>query len=226
MRTRNELERLTAAGRPLVANAESLVDTGEEDRILERILASERPAPRGARRGRAVLALAGAAVLVAAAAVAAIERGNSAASPPNGRTRHHPVALSGATFRLSSYRFKTPAGFKASSDSCVAASSSSGPVAVMNGFAAAASADGGCVEAFFTLESTDGSSPASNGAQPVDVGTYPGYFVPADASGESTLYVQLPTFYNGEKQYVALFSEGLTEEQLIAVAQSGLPGNG
>ena len=60
MRTRNALERLEAAGRPLLAEVESLVDVAEEGRILERILAaaSAGRSPR-ATRGRAALALVG-----------------------------------------------------------------------------------------------------------------------------------------------------------------------
>lgn len=223
MRSRNSLTRLAAAA-PIV---EVRADDVEEDRILARILASERSGPARRRRvtRRATLILVGVAVLVAAAALAMLEIGRGTTQAKGTVPRHH-VVLTGPRIELAGFHFRLPAGFKASSDSCVAASSSSGPVTVMNGFAAAASAEGGCVEAFFMVSSPDGRSPAGNGAQPVDVGTYQGYFVPADASGESTLYVQLPTLYNGSKQYLALFSEGLTEAQLIAVAQSGLPGNG
>jgi hypothetical protein len=226
MPTRNELERLAAAGRPLLVEAEPLVDADEEDRILERIVASSR-APGRARTPqprRHALLLAGAALL--AAAIAVVSTGLLGRSnPPAPRTHGpHRLALSGARIELSGYKFKTPAGFKASSDSCVAASSSSGPVTVLNGFAAAASADGGCVEAFLMVSSV-GKSPGSEGAEPVAVGTYQGYFVPEDASGESTLYVQLPKL-GDLSDYLALFAEGLTEQQLIAVAESGLPGKG
>jgi len=227
MRTRKELDRLTEAGRPLLAEADSLVDSGEKDRILERILASDRPSLTRRRRAtkRAALVLIGAAVLVAAASVAVLETGRGA--PLSKGVGRHPHRLNGAAIQLAGYRFKTPAGFKASSDSCIAASSSAGPVTVKDAFAAAASADGGCIEGFVFV-SANGTTPADNGAEPVAVGDYQGYYVPQGASGESTLYVLLPTESTGGSDgphYLALFAEGLTEQQLIAIAQSGLPGN-
>jgi hypothetical protein len=229
MRTRDELERLAVAGRPLLAGADALVDAAEEGRILARILASDRPAEAVARRRSTPRALWAALVLVGAVVVAAgvavvstgvLGRSNSPATRPRGDRN---LALSGARIELAGYEFKTPAGFKASSDSCVAASSSSsGPVTVMNGFAAAASADGGCIEAFGMVSGS--GSPAQHGAEPVAVGAYQGYYVPEDDSGESTLYIQIPA--SGDlSHYLALFAEGLTEQQLIAIAQSGLPPN-
>ena len=46
MRTRNSLERLAAAGRPRLSQADTLVDSAETDRILERIVATDRSAVR------------------------------------------------------------------------------------------------------------------------------------------------------------------------------------
>lgn len=225
MRTRNELERLEAAGRPLLAETDTLVDGAEEDRILEQIVGSARPSTRRrmTRRRQAALLLVGAALAVTVAAVASIGHGNRAAKPSNGP--HH-VALSGTPIQLAGYKFKTPAGFKASSSSCVPASSSSVQVGV-NGFAAAASADGGCVEAFYLIASADSASPIQESADPVAVGSYQGYFVPPDSSGQSKLYVELPKA-GGDQNHVflLLFAQGLTEDQLVAVAQSGLPSSG
>lgn len=210
MRTRNALTRLAA-----VAPAEPPVDSVEEDRILERILASPRNGHRR-RFARPVLALV--ALAVAAAVVAVLStRGATKAI-----AQHDHVALTGARIQMAGYHFRTPAGFTASTGSCVAPSSS-GPMTVMNGFAAAASAEGGCIEAFFLIADPGASTPANEGAEPVSVGNYQAYYVPADSSGESTLYVQLPTFANGTRQFLMLSSEGLTEDQLIAIAQSGLP---
>ena len=98
---------------------------------------------------------------------------------------------------------------------------SSSPSAAGNGFAAAASADGGCVEAFYVI-STSGSA-IPQGATPVDVGSYQGYVVAQDGADDSALYVVLP----GPGKYwqaLLLSAKGLTEAQLVAVAQSGLPG--
>jgi hypothetical protein len=94
----------------------------------------------------------------------------------------------------------------------------------MKGFAAAASADGGCVEAFILLADPGAKGPAEEGATPVSVGAYEGYFMPENTSGESTLYVQLPKL-GDTRQYLSLLAERLSEQQLVAIAQSGLPQN-
>jgi hypothetical protein len=219
MRARNVLTRLAA----VAPDAESLFDAGEEDRILQRILASPRRATT--RRRPLLLVPVGVAALAVAAAAAAFGSGvfNRATTHTAKTEGHGHVALTGSKIQMAGYRFRTPAGFKASSVSCVAASSSSsGPVTVMNGFSAAASADGGCIEAF-GMQSNSGT-PAQNGAEPVAVGPYQGYYVPPDASGESTLYIQIPAA-DSDSNYLALFAEGLTEQQLIEIAQSGLPPN-
>lgn len=224
MRTRNEIERLAAAGRPLLSRADTLVDAAEEERILEGILASERAAganvPR--RRHRAGLALAGVAVLAAAVAVASIEIGHGTA-PVTRTTGHHKLALTGPRIELAGYTFKSPAGFKLSDTACGGAPSGSSRAPGHNGFSAAASAAGGCLEAGYVAGGVWGP-PAD--AAPVDVGKYQGYFVSPDASGMSTLYIELPfVMADGRRTYLVLFATGLTKEQLSAVAQSGLPAN-
>jgi hypothetical protein len=215
MRTRNALERLAAAGRPLLAEAESLVEPDERERILERILASERRVAAVPSRRRTVLVLVLGAIVAAAIAVVSI--GVFTRSSRTGG--HHPFALTGPTIELAGYHFRTPAGFKAAS-SCQAPPTGTGPTTVLNGFAAAASADG-CVEAAVLIHA--GARPA--GAEPVDVGQYQAYYASPDSSGESTLYVELPNAGgDGGPAYVVLFARGLTEDQLVAVAASGLPG--
>jgi hypothetical protein len=229
MRSRDPLERLAAAGRPLHAQADALVGAEEENRILAGILASDRrPAPRAHRRRRAALVLVGVAVLAAAGVVASLEvGGGGGSSSPTGRTGHHRVVLSGARIELAGYHFRTPAGFAARNGACPGVDfagngSSIGPSGSgTNGFAAAASADGGCLGAFFVA---GGYVKIPDGARPVDVGKYQGYLVAPDSSGARALYVRLPQM--GEySPYLALFARGLTSEQLIAVAQSGLPAN-
>jgi hypothetical protein len=227
MRTRNELERLTAASRLLLAEDESLVDASEEERILERVLAFERSTAAVRRRLRAGLVLALVGLFAAAGIVAAIEvgRGNAPVSRPSGH--HHQLALSGSRIQLAGYKFRTPAGFKPATKSCISAPVASKPRPGIDGFAAAASADGGCVELVYLVAAdwlqAHGLMP--DAADAVDVGQYKGYFVPPQASGkrQSTLYVNLPGADGRRVVFLVLLSKGLTEAQLIAVAESGLP---
>lgn len=205
MRTHNALTRLAAAA----PHGESPVDLGEEERILERILAVPRvTVPRRSRRRRLAVVLVGVAVLAAAlATIELVQGGGSAASSRHG--------LTGATISLAGYHFRTPAGFQDSSSSC-------GPSAT-DRFSAAASADGGCVEAFFLISTRGSAVPA--GATPVDVGAYQGYLVAPDSSRRTTLYVELPIPGGADIKWqaVLLESQGLTSDQLVAIAKSGLP---
>ena len=216
MPARNPIERLAAAWRPLLSAADTLVGTAEEDRILEQILASSR---NGGATLPAIPRLRAGVLLAAVASVAAIAlvaTGVLGRSSPSGGGGHRHLALSGAKLELAGYRFKTPAGFKASSRSCIGTPSDLTPV--LNGFVAAASAEGGCVEAASELIGGD-SSTVPSGADPVGVGAYQGYLVTQDGSDESTLYVELP-HAGGD---LVLLAKGLTRDQLIAVAESGLP---
>jgi hypothetical protein len=228
MRTRNALEHLEAAGHPLLAEADSLVGAVEEDQILERILASSRAPARSRtiRRLRPAL-LAGVVILVAivvAAASGAFTQSKSALPQSNGD--HRQFGLTGARIQLAGYRFRTPAGFKASTSSCISAPAAEKPRPSIDGFAAAASANGGCVEGVYFVAAdwlqTQGLMPDASDA--VDVGSYQGYFVPPEASGdESTLYVNLPNADGPRVVYLVLYARGVTEQQLIAIAESGLP---
>jgi hypothetical protein len=215
MRTRNALERLAAA-----VPAEPSIDSGEEDRILARIVVSDRSPARRSRPIAIGLVLVAAALTVAALA-AGLMRGHPA--PRVEVAESNGVPLTGARIKLAGYHFRTPAGF-APADACESATPTppGSPETPAHAMRAAASSDGGCVEAFFQVY-TDGTTPGDLGATPVDVGTYQGYYVPQVASsGKSALYVELP---QGEARpvYLVLYSEGLTEDQLIAVALSGLP---
>ena len=204
MRSHDALTQLAAA----VPRTEPPLAPGEEDRIFERILASprvtvaSRPRPR-----RLTVALSVLAVLLAAVASIELVQGS-------GSTAKRGDGLTGATISLAGYRFRTPAGFQESSSSC-------GPSATER-FSAAASAQGGCVEAFFLISTKGSAVPA--GATPVDVGAYQGYLAAAAPPQPMTLYVVLPPL-QGEFnwQAVLLQSQGLTSDQLVAVAKSGLP---
>jgi hypothetical protein len=227
MRASNELSRLSAAA-PGIAQTESLVDAGEEERILERILASSRGSAPVRRLPRRLAVLLVGAVLASAAVAAAIETGGHGKQLGSAPAPRH-VALSGARIQLAGYRFRTPAGFKKSTTACASdPSAAHQPTAVLNGFAAAASADGGCVEAAYLIAPSNLGNQGNlipSAAKSVDVGTYQGYYVPPDSSGKSTLYVGLPKAGGSQNiVYLVLLARELTEEQLIAVAVSGLPG--
>lgn len=207
MRTRNELERLAAAGQLLLSDAEPLLVAGEEDRILQRIVGSDRRVFESARRRRLKLALAVVAVVAVAVSLASVELARHGGSEPQRRD-----GLTGPTISLAGYHFRTPAGFHASSSSC-------GPSAT-DRFSAAASADGGCVEAFFLISSS--GSPVPAGSEPVDVGAYQGHLVSSDDPEQLELYVDLPPL-GDQLQDVVLFGQRLTAGQLVAIAESGLP---
>ena len=205
MRARNALNRLAA----VAPSAEPVLDAVEEDRILARIFASDRPAARLAGRRRLTLALAGVAVVVAGIALASVEL------PQHSGAARAGLRLTGAPISLAGFHFRTPAGYQDSSSSCGAS--------VTDRFDAAASANGGCVEVFYMISTNGSGVPA--GATPVDVGAYQGYAVSPDANGQTTLYVELPTVAGADFdwQAVVFFSQGLTVDQLVAVAESGLP---
>jgi hypothetical protein len=205
MRARNTLTRLAA----VAPSTEPVLDAGEEDRILARIFASDRPATQLAGRRRVTLAFIGVAVVVAAIVLASVELPRHSGAAGTG------LRLTGAPISLAGFHFRTPAGYQASSSSCGAS--------VTDRFDAAASADGGCVEVFYMISANGSAVPA--GATPVDVGAYQGYTVSPDAKGQTTLYVALPTVSGADFnwQAVVFFSHGLTVDQLVAVAESGLP---
>jgi hypothetical protein len=197
----------------------------------------------GSRRNiRFVLALGGIVVSAAVVAVAALETGRDTRPLSNGHRLH---GLTGATIHLAGYQFRTPAGFKTSSRACDAMPSGPGLWTVIHGVAAAASAEGGCVDGgIAALASSAGPKPIRAGiprsAEPVAVGDYQGYFLahaPPDGcavsptspppcpppQAKSLLYVYLPDASGaGHSVYVVLLAQGLTKDQLIAVAESGL----
>ena len=219
MRTRNAIERLTAAGRPLLADADKLVGDVEQHQILDRILASDRSAVR--RRRPIVIALVTAALI--GGAIAAVVTHGNAAPPTSAAGGHHEIRLTGATIQAAGYHFRTPAGF-AASDACESATPTppGSPETPAHAMRAAASADGGCVEALYLIAgSPTAPTPNPPPGEAVDVGSYQGYY---DAQGDAraTLYVELPQG-DARPVFLVLFAQGLTEDQLIAVALSGLP---
>jgi hypothetical protein len=209
MRTHNDLDRLSGAAPALLARTELVIDTDEEDRILARIVDSPRRSVRRERTPRLRTAV----VLVGAALALAVI---GAAGSGVFTSSHPQIALSGAEIKLAGYHFRTPAGFRAN------ASCADSPGTWLKGAGAAASADGGCIEGVVMVSTSGSAVPA--GANRVDVGAYQGYLVPPDSSQKTTLYVVLPHLGTAW-QALVLYSTGLTTEQLVAVAESGLPQN-
>lgn len=219
MRTRNSIERLVAAGRPLLSDADALMDGNEQEQVLGRILASDRPAFR--RRRPIVIALV-AAVVIGGAIATVVTHGN-VAPPTRAAGGHHEIRLTGVTIQAAGYHFRTPAGF-AASGACESASPTppGSPETPAHAMRAAASADGGCVEALYLIAgSPNAPTPSPPPGEAVGVGSYQGYY-DAQGDGGATLYVELPQG-DARPVFLVLFAEGLTEPQLIAVAQSGLP---
>ncbi len=212
MRTRNALERLGVAGQPLLAEADSMIGAAEEEQILARIVATSRPV---ARRRRPISLVLVSALVIGAALAALVIHGRVA---PSGGD--HKVALTGVSIQLAGYHFRTPAGFKATADlQC----GDQGPNPTVNGFTAAASAAGGCVGVAFMRSGTATGLTATPTGQSVAVGSYRGYY-DAQSPNESSLYVALPKDNSSAPApaYLVLFATGLSEDQLIAVAESGL----
>jgi hypothetical protein len=199
-------------------------------------------APR--RHVRLVLALAAIMIIAAVVAVAVANTGRGSQSVSKG-PGHQSRALTGATIELAGYRFRTPAGFKRSSGTCDTSPFDSGPPPVPR-IAAAASAEGGCVDGGIAILASTGGPGAilahiPSSAEPVAVGGYQAYFLaqmPTDgcavtpltptpcghAPVKMGLYVNIPGAAGPRhEEYVVLLARGLTEDQLIAVAESGLP---
>ena len=180
MRTRNAIERLAAAGRPLLADADALMDGDEQEQILERILASDRPAVR--RRRPIVIALV-AAVVIGGAIATVVTHGMSA--PPTraagGHHEHRADRSHDPGGRLPLPDARRLCRFRRVRERDVRLPPGS-PETPANGMRAAASADGGCVEALYLIAgSPNAPTPSPPAGEAVDVGSYQGYY---DAQGD------------------------------------------
>ena len=183
--------------------------------------------PRWPARPRSFRRSAGAAALAAGALVAIVIAGTALLAGPSGnphsvpRTRASRTTLPrpAPTLRLANYRFRLPAGFKEIDTPCTPTSSPTPgtPVTVLQHFAVAASAVGGCVEA----ELAAGSATVPDGAKPIQVGDHQG-FIASTAPTTETLYVAVAT--TDGNHYLVLSGSGLSPAELITIATSGLPG--
>lgn len=232
MPARTELDRLGAAC-PIDPRAtEVVVDAEEEERMLAEIRRAGRPVPALLPDRRPKLrwaALAGGVTVAVAAAAAGVGVVVTASPPvpapaatsvPTRPTapRHRPQSV---TLRLASYTFELPAGFAAhAADECAGLPALAPAVPVEgSGGAATAAGAGGCVE----VELAGGPAAAvPSGAAPVAVGPYDGFLV-TEASSRYVLYVEIPAA-SGDHALV-LASVGISAGQLVAIAESGLPGS-
>jgi hypothetical protein len=215
--------------------------------VVDRVAAIELPQPRDldeviahgqARRTRRRIGAALTSVIVAVAAIA-IMLSNLPTSGAPRQAGLPGVGKSGAVLELASYRFDLPRGFAPKDSGCAGLSAPpsqagsgvaihngqvTSPVTVLQSKRAAASAEGGCVE----LGLDAGANVVPTGAASIDVGSYRGYVV-MGSDGTLTLYVTLACStacqaVTDQSHYLVLASEGLTQQQLIAIASSGLPG--
>jgi hypothetical protein len=163
------------------------------------------------RRRPLLLSLVAAAATVTALALAFSGKGTGHTQTAG---QHHRVGRE-ATISLAGYRFRLPAGY-ASSHVCEPATSTPGnPSTVIHSMRAAASATGGCIGAAILARSW---TPPPD-AQAVSVGSYDGFFVPGDP--QEALFVRIPA--TGGDHYLVISAERLAAQQLIAIAESGLP---
>jgi hypothetical protein len=208
MRTHDSLERLAA----VAPKTGPLPDAGKEDRILAGILATPRDVPRRSLVRPALVLVALAAI---GAVIAVISTGGTV---KNVRHDSH-IALTGARLSLAGYHFRTPAGFQDSSIPCEPGAT--------DAYSAAASADGGCVSAYFMLST--GKYAIAPDAQSVDVGGRQGYVVlnaatTTTATSATTVYLYVAMPPQGDyRPYLMLIGKGLSADQLEAIAESGLP---
>ena len=181
MRTGNELERLTVAEPALLGRTEYLVDASEREQILERILATDRSPAAG--RGRISRSRRTAFVLVGVAlAAAAVAVGLSRSRQPAGERVTRTAAVPAERRDDPARRLPLPdAGrLQALRDAACACRSLRTPA---TRFAAAASADGGCVEAFVPDRSERTCRPTRRPQRLSTSARYQGYYVPQDAAG-------------------------------------------
>jgi hypothetical protein len=237
MLANKELDRLTRVRPEILDRTESVVDVAEEDVILRHILqdcridraiirvgpASSRPARSIFRRslGAAVACVVLAALITVATVSSTGDHRPTVTSPsqstPSSATQ---TSLAGPTIQLAGYSFRLPAGFSASRSACTDLARALGPSTRMLGsdpFASAASSEGGCIEAVLAAGPPATSSAS---ATPVAVGPYKG-FVVLVSSTATDLYVEIPAA--SAHHDLILFGKGLSPEQLVAIARSGLP---
>ena len=175
------------------------------------------------RPRRLSAAVFGCAAVLIAVGVLSLTQGGGSSGPTSTQASPPPPTrpITGQTMRLASYAFQLPAGFSTAASACLALPAGLGPtIPARPGAgplgATAASADGGCIEA--VLVGRDARVPT--GAEAVKLGPYTG-FVSMSTPPSVDLYVAIPA--SRGHHGLVLAAEGLTANQLVAIAKSGLP---
>jgi hypothetical protein len=203
---------------------------------LAMAIAAVDPAPIDVRRrfrnksGRARRYVAGvggaaAAALVLVVTFAATSGGGHSPIAQSTSTTHQretgPAART--TMRLASYSFQLPAGYQTIASQCAvlppgvtSTIPAAIPLAGQNALAAAASTNGGCIEALLAA----GPAIIPTGAKTVHVGPYQGYLTSGTAN-HVVLYVAMPAA-RGHHDLI-LVTRGLSADQVVAIADSSLP---
>jgi len=228
MPARTVIDRLDEARPLILRRSELVVDEAEEHRILQAVLRSrvvadvDMPSGRSARSRPSGWMLAAAAVLASAALASALILSGDGQVPAG----HHehvagpPPASRGSVLKLASYTFTLPPGFRSTTTSCAPSPSGRQSGLPMKGsteFAAAASADGGCIEVRLVAGAT--ATPPT-GAKVESVRVYEAFLTTQGPSTE-TLYVEIPAAVG--LHALVLVASGISAGQLVAIANSGLP---
>jgi hypothetical protein len=220
----DELEVLTRFRSDVPAPSARAQDSARSA-LAESILVEHGPEPLEGATRRGVVAR----VVALAAAVVVIGGGLTFAASRHSPTAHGTIAkshsrsllpLTGPTLRLANYSFKLPSGFVTVDSPCTAVPSSNSGDPITGG-RAAASADGGCLEAAYAVG--PGTAPPTD-AQPVQIGGYQAFLATTSATSE-TLYVAIPAATGGGDEYlVVLTAVDLSASQLIAIATTAFSG--
>jgi hypothetical protein len=195
--------------------------------------------PRGLQRRGLLAGIAAAVVVVIGIGGVLLATVTSSSRPGQGPRQASPatrpvVALTGGTIRLAAATMHLPAGFKAVPGACAPAPNGLGaPISFLNSsFAAAASANGGCIEAWLADATTTVVPPE---AVPVTITGYQGELYSNQSTGFSTLYVTIPAdlYVNvvtadGQPDPTAtidlvLTTNGLSANELESIAATGIP---
>jgi hypothetical protein len=188
------------------------------------VVAKHMRRPRRPRRYLIGIAGVAASAIIVVGALAFVGGGRSAPTHAvlgHGPVATHPTTGSGrdarATIRLASYSFNLPSGYRPVHNSCGVSWLSQRPrMSYVGATSFAHSTNGGCVAAFLAA-GVVAQRPAAS--RPVRVGQYQGFVVSGSGSAV-VLYVEIPAA--GTDHALVLIANGLTADQVIAIAASGL----